>query len=61
MYLFVNNHNSLKDSTSKMKINKFADMDINEIPFMRNMPQVEVNNEFEHPILSVPADTDWRT
>ena len=56
----VKNHNSLKDSTSKMEINYFADMDISEMPLMKNLPNVEVTNDYDHPILSVVPDTDWR-
>ena len=44
-----------------MEINQFADMDLNEMALMRNLPQVEVTNQSEHPMLSVPTDFDWRT
>jgi C1A family cysteine protease len=43
-----------------MDINQFADLDITEMPLMKNIPNVEVTHEYDHPILSVPPDTDWR-
>lgn len=57
----VKAHNSLKDSTSKMEINHYADMDVSEMPLMKNLPLIEDKLEYDHPLLSVPTEIDWRT
>jgi hypothetical protein len=44
-----------------MEINHFADMDFKELPLMKSLPKVEETNEYDHPLLSVPSDIDWRT
>jgi C1A family cysteine protease len=44
-----------------MEINHFADMDLNELPLMKSLPKVEETNIYDHPLLSVPSDFDWRT
>lgn len=45
-----------------MEINQFADMSMDEMPFMKNLPKIEEFHAVEdHPTLSAPPDTDWRT
>ena len=44
-----------------MEINHFADMDVSELPLMKNLPLIEDKQEYDHPLLSVPTDIDWRT
>lgn len=58
----VQAHNQREDTTSKMEINQFADMSMDEMPLMKNLPKVDETDESnEHPRLSVPPNTDWRT
>ena len=36
-------------------------MDLSEMPLMKNLPNIEETNEYNHPLLSVPSNIDWRT